>query len=169
MRRIRVNGRLARGVYAKDVILEIIRRLGVNGGVGYAYEYAGDTDRAHVDGRADDDLQHVDRGRGAGRLRQSRTRRRSTTCAAAGSRRKETPSSAAARGGAAWPRTPARRTTTRSRSMRRQIGPTVTWGINPGQSVYVDERCRPPTSVASRARIGREALDFMGFRRPGSR
>ena len=31
------------GVYAKDVILEIIRRLGVQGGVGYAYEYAGDT------------------------------------------------------------------------------------------------------------------------------
>ena len=34
-------GRLSRGVYAKDVILEIIRRLGVNGGVGFAYEYAG--------------------------------------------------------------------------------------------------------------------------------
>ena len=30
-------------MYAKDVILEIIRRLGVQGGVGYAYEYAGDT------------------------------------------------------------------------------------------------------------------------------
>src|SRR5215210_4188826 len=43
VRRIRVNGRLPRRVYAKDVILEIIRRLGVNGGVGYAYEYAGDT------------------------------------------------------------------------------------------------------------------------------
>src|SRR5919106_137239 len=42
VRRISVNGRLAPGVYAKDVILEIIRRLGVNGGVGYAYEYAGD-------------------------------------------------------------------------------------------------------------------------------
>ena len=43
VRRIRVTGRLASGVYAKDVILEIIRRLGVNGGTGYAYEYAGDT------------------------------------------------------------------------------------------------------------------------------
>src|ERR687897_2879497 len=43
VRRIRVDGRLPRGVYAKDVILEIIRRLGVHGGVGYAYEYAGDT------------------------------------------------------------------------------------------------------------------------------
>ena len=43
VRRIQVTGRLARGVYAKDVILTIIRRLGVHGGVGYAYEYGGDT------------------------------------------------------------------------------------------------------------------------------
>src|SRR6185436_6449813 len=42
-RRITVRGLLQPGVYAKDVILEIIRRLGVKGGVGYAYEYAGDT------------------------------------------------------------------------------------------------------------------------------
>src|SRR5919108_3686247 len=41
VRRIRVDGRLPRGVFAKDVILEIIRRLGVQGGVGYAYEYGG--------------------------------------------------------------------------------------------------------------------------------
>ncbi|MGH7474271.1 MAG: aconitase family protein, partial [Candidatus Methylomirabilales bacterium] len=41
LRQIRVEGRLARGVYAKDVILSIIQRLGVKGGVGYAYEYAG--------------------------------------------------------------------------------------------------------------------------------
>ena len=41
VRRIRVMGQLARGVYAKDVILEIIRRLGVNGGVGYAYRVRG--------------------------------------------------------------------------------------------------------------------------------
>ena len=37
-RRIAVSGALGRGVYAKDVILEIIARLGVRGGVGYAYE-----------------------------------------------------------------------------------------------------------------------------------
>src|SRR5687768_4604266 len=42
VRRIRVTGNLAKGVYAKDVVLTIIQRLGVSGGVGYAYEYAGD-------------------------------------------------------------------------------------------------------------------------------
>jgi 3-isopropylmalate/(R)-2-methylmalate dehydratase large subunit len=42
VRRIEVTGRLRPGVYAKDVILWIINRLGVHGGVGYAYEYAGE-------------------------------------------------------------------------------------------------------------------------------
>ncbi|MGA1410930.1 MAG: 3-isopropylmalate dehydratase large subunit [Prochlorotrichaceae cyanobacterium] len=43
VRKIEVNGALAPGVYAKDVILHIIRKLGVKGGVGYAYEFAGST------------------------------------------------------------------------------------------------------------------------------
>jgi 3-isopropylmalate/(R)-2-methylmalate dehydratase large subunit len=43
VRKIEVNGNLPPGVYAKDVILHIIRTLGVKGGVGYAYEYAGTT------------------------------------------------------------------------------------------------------------------------------
>ncbi|MEV5705079.1 3-isopropylmalate dehydratase large subunit [Actinoallomurus sp. NPDC052274] len=41
VRRIRIEGRLAPGVTAKDVILHIINRLGPKGGVGYAYEFAG--------------------------------------------------------------------------------------------------------------------------------
>ncbi|SVA63688.1 uncharacterized protein METZ01_LOCUS116542, partial [marine metagenome] len=43
VRQINVEGELTAGVTAKDVILHIIRQLGVNGGVGYAYEYAGST------------------------------------------------------------------------------------------------------------------------------
>jgi 3-isopropylmalate/(R)-2-methylmalate dehydratase large subunit len=43
VRKIEVNGELPPGVYAKDVILHIIRQLGVKGGVGYAYEYSGTT------------------------------------------------------------------------------------------------------------------------------
>ncbi len=43
VRKIEVNGTLNPGVYAKDVVLHIIRKLGVNGGVGYAYEFAGTT------------------------------------------------------------------------------------------------------------------------------
>jgi len=49
------------------------------------------------------------------------------------------------------------------------LRPTVTWGINPGQSVYVDESLPSPADLAGsdRAAVG-EALDFMGFT-PGSR
>ncbi|MFW5873819.1 MAG: 3-isopropylmalate dehydratase large subunit [Verrucomicrobiota bacterium] len=43
VRRIKVDGELGPGVYAKDVILHIIRLLGTKGGTGYAYEYAGST------------------------------------------------------------------------------------------------------------------------------
>ena len=43
VRRINVNGTLMPGVYAKDVILHIIRLLGTQGGTGYAYEYGGST------------------------------------------------------------------------------------------------------------------------------
>ena len=42
VRRIEVNGSLYPGVTPKDVILFIINRLGVKGGLGYVYEYAGD-------------------------------------------------------------------------------------------------------------------------------
>ena len=72
VRRITVNGSLRPGVYAKDVILDIIRRLGVKGGAGLRVRIRRRRLRSHDDGRADDRLQHVDRRRGARRLRQSR-------------------------------------------------------------------------------------------------
>ncbi len=42
VRKIEVTGELGAGVGAKDIILEVIRRLGTEGGVGYVYEYAGE-------------------------------------------------------------------------------------------------------------------------------
>ncbi len=41
VRRINVEGSLGEGVYAKDIILKIIKDLGVDGGVGHVYEYGG--------------------------------------------------------------------------------------------------------------------------------
>ena len=49
---IRVNGQLQRGVTAKDIILAIIGKIGVYGGVGHVIEYAGEAIRAlSMDGR----------------------------------------------------------------------------------------------------------------------
>ena len=41
VRKIELNGELGKGVYSKDLILTVIAKLGVNGGIGYAYEFAG--------------------------------------------------------------------------------------------------------------------------------
>ena len=43
---VEVNGELARGVTAKDVILAVIRAIGVGGGAGHVVEYRGDVIRA---------------------------------------------------------------------------------------------------------------------------
>jgi 3-isopropylmalate/(R)-2-methylmalate dehydratase large subunit len=48
------------------------------------------------------------------------------------------------------------------------IPPTVTWGINPGQSVAVDSALPELSSVASDRQGLSEAFEFMGFR-PGQR
>ena len=56
---IRVNGELPKGVTAKDVILGIIGKIGVDGGIGYAIEFAG---RVLVDGfHVVVDLNDIDR------------------------------------------------------------------------------------------------------------
>ncbi|MDX2416160.1 MAG: 3-isopropylmalate dehydratase large subunit [Xanthomonadales bacterium] len=44
--RINVNGRLPKDVTAKDLALNIIRHLGMNGGTGFVIEYAGDAVRS---------------------------------------------------------------------------------------------------------------------------
>ena len=43
---VRVDGRLAAGVSAKDIILALIAKIGVGGGTGYVFEYTGEAIRA---------------------------------------------------------------------------------------------------------------------------
>lgn len=50
--RVRFDGRLGPGVYAKDMILHLIGRFGASGGAGYAIEFTGEAIRAlPVEGR----------------------------------------------------------------------------------------------------------------------
>ncbi len=44
--KIEINGRLAKGVTSKDIILYVISKIGVAGGTGYFVEYAGEAIRA---------------------------------------------------------------------------------------------------------------------------
>ena len=103
VRRIEVTGALAPGVYAKDVILTIIGRLGVKGGTGYAYEYAGEViDRMSMDERMTICNMSIEGGARVGLRQPGRDDVRVPEGPAvhAGRRR---PSIARATGGAAWP------------------------------------------------------------------
>ncbi len=64
---VRVDGALGFGCTAKDIVLAIIGPIGTAGGTGHVIEYAGSAIAGARHGRADDGLQHVDRGRGARR------------------------------------------------------------------------------------------------------
>ena len=163
VRRIEVNGRLPRGVYAKDVILEIIRRLGVNGGVGYSYEYAGDTiERMSMEERMTLCNMSIEGGARVGYVNPDQV----TFDYLRG--RRFSPQGDAFDAACAWWRSiasdPGAPYDDEVRIDAGSIRPTVTWGINPGQSVYVDEPL-PAAAMAGdqdRAAIG-EALEFMGF------
>ena len=48
---VRVDGRLPRGVTAKDIILGVIGRIGTAGGTGYVVEYTGEAIRLSMEGR----------------------------------------------------------------------------------------------------------------------
>ncbi len=164
VRRIRVSGRLARGVYAKDVILEIIRRLGVNGGVGYAYEYAGDTiERMSMDERMTICNMSIEGGARVGYVNPD-----AVTFDYLRGRRFAPQGDAFDRACAWWRGMASDADASYDDEVQiraDRIRPTVTWGINPGQSVYVDEPLPAPTgaSAAERASI-EEALGFMDFR-----
>ncbi len=43
---IRIDGRLAKGIVAKDIILALIAQIGIGGGTGYVFEYTGSAIRA---------------------------------------------------------------------------------------------------------------------------
>jgi 3-isopropylmalate/(R)-2-methylmalate dehydratase large subunit len=163
VRRIEVRGKLGAGVYAKDIILEIIRRLGVNGGVGYAYEYAGDAiERLSMDERMTICNMSIEGGARVGYVNPDQT----TFDYMRG--RRYAPQGEAFDAAIGWWRSIASDAGASYDDVVKldaaAIRPTVTWGINPGQSVYVDERLPRPSDVETGARASlSEALAFMGF------
>jgi 3-isopropylmalate/(R)-2-methylmalate dehydratase large subunit len=163
VRRIVVDGRLAPGVYAKDVILAIIRTLGVQGGVGFAYEYAGPVvERMTMDERMTLCNMSIEGGARAGYVNPD-----DTTFEYLKGRR-FAPSGEAFERAVAWWRSMASDADAAYDDEIRLDGdalrPMVTWGINPGQSAAVDERVPGPADVAEGDRAGvADALAYMGL------
>ncbi|MBW7896358.1 MAG: 3-isopropylmalate dehydratase large subunit [Opitutaceae bacterium] len=161
VRRIEVSGRLRPGVYAKDVILHIIRVLGVNGGTGYAYEYAGEVfDRFSMEERMTVCNMSIEGGARVGYVNPDET----TFAYLKG--RPYAPQ------GADWEAAVARWRSIASdpgctyddvvKIDATEIAPTVTWGINPGQGIAITETIPDPTQAADDEKTSiEEALAYM--------
>ena len=162
VRRITVSGELGRGVYAKDVILEIIARLGVRGGVGYAYEYGGPAvERMTMDERMTMCNMSIEGGARIGYVNPDET-----TFAYLQGKPFAPVGDAFERAKDWWRRVASDADAVYDDVVEIDadaIEPRVTWGINPGQSVGVSERIPDPGSAGAAAGAIGEALEFMGF------
>ena len=166
VRRIEVNGKLAPGVYAKDVILHIIRKLGVNGGLGYAYEYAGSTfDHFTQEERMTVCNMSIEGGARVGYVNPDQT----TFDYLRG--RPYAPSQAdydaAVTRWKSFASDPDAKYDDIVKYDAADIGPTVTWGINPGQAIFIDETIPTPQELPEKDRsTAEEAYAHMKLR-PG--
>ncbi|NEQ42415.1 MAG: 3-isopropylmalate dehydratase large subunit [Leptolyngbya sp. SIOISBB] len=167
VRRIEVNGELSPGVFAKDVTLHIIRKLGVKGGVGYAYEYAGNTIEAmSMEERMTLCNMSIEGGARCGYVNPDAV----TYDYLQG--REFAPSAAQ------WDESVAWWESIRSDADAEyddvividaaEIAPTVTWGITPGQGIGVNEHIPTVEDLPEGDRpIAQEAYQYMNLQ-PGT-
>ena len=163
VRKIEVNGRLRPGVYAKGVILHVIRKLGVKGGVGYAYEYAGSTiEQMSMEERMTLCNMSIEGGARCGYVNPDQV----TYTYLKGKD--------FAPKGADWEQAIAWWNSLRSDKEAEyddvvvfdadDIPPTITWGITPGQGIGVDETIPTLDSLTADERpIAEEAYRYMDF------
>jgi 3-isopropylmalate/(R)-2-methylmalate dehydratase large subunit len=161
VRRIEVSGKLGAGVYAKDVILHIIRVLGVNGGTGFAYEFAGSTvDAMSMEERMTLCNMSIEGGARVGYVNPD-----DTTFAYLKGR-------PYAPKGEAWDRALAYWQSVRSdadahyddvvKLRAEDIAPSLTWGVNPGQVITIDENLPTLAGAPEDERAGiADALSYM--------
>jgi 3-isopropylmalate/(R)-2-methylmalate dehydratase large subunit len=161
VRKIEVNGKLPPGVYAKDVILHIIRTLGVKGGVGYAYEFAGNTfEQMSMEERMTVCNMSIEGGARCGYVNPDEVTFEYLKD------RDFAPKAAD------WDKAVAWWNSIRSDEDAvyddvvtfdaAEIAPTVTWGITPGQGIAVNEAIpTPDTLPESEKAIAQEAYHYM--------
>jgi 3-isopropylmalate/(R)-2-methylmalate dehydratase large subunit len=165
VRRINITGELGTGVYPKDVILYIIRRLGVGGGKGFAYEYGGPViDRMNMEERMTVCNMSIEGGALVGYVNPDQT----TFDYLKG--RPYAPKGEAFERAVDYWKSVASDTDAKYDDtveyQGKDIEPTVTWGINPGQSVGISEKLPKPEESADPEGV-KKAYEHMGWK-PGA-
>jgi 3-isopropylmalate/(R)-2-methylmalate dehydratase large subunit len=161
VRRIRVEGQLQLGVTAKDVILHIIRTLGVNGGVGFAYEYAGSIiDNMSMEERMTVCNMSIEGGARCGYVNPDATTYeylRGRERVPSGDRFDQ-----AVEGWQQYASDDDAQYDDEVVIDANDIKPTVTWGVTPGQAISIEENLPDPDQVDGLERnLITDALDYM--------
>jgi 3-isopropylmalate/(R)-2-methylmalate dehydratase large subunit len=165
VRRINVSGALGTGVYPKDVILYIIRSLGVGGGKGFAYEYGGTViDRMSMEERMTVCNMSIEGGALVGYVNPDQT----TFDYLKG--RPYAPKGTAFDRAVNYWKSVGSDTDAKYDDVvnykGNEIEPTVTWGINPGQSVGISEKLPMPEGYSD-PEGAKKAYEHMGWK-PGA-
>ena len=165
VRRIDIKGSLSGGVYAKDVILSVIRRLGVGGGRGFAYEYGGSVlEKMNMEERMTVCNMSIEAGAPVGYVNPD-----ATTFEFLRGREFVPKGSDFERAVNYWKSVasdPDARYDDVFEMAGSEIEPTVTWGINPGQAVGISEKFPYPDELRD-AEGARRAYEHMGWQ-PGA-
>ena len=164
-----IHGRRQRGVTAKDLILAIIGRIGIAGGVGHAIEYAGEAIRAlSMEGRMTVCNMSIEGGARAGMVAPD-----DTTFAYLDGRPFVPRGKDFENAVNHWKSIATDPDATFDRVVEldaANIAPQVTWGTNPGMVTDVTGRVPDPTSFADpvEREAAERALTYMGLA-PGTR
>jgi len=161
VRRIRVEGKLGVGVTAKDVTLHIIRTLGVNGGVGYAYEYAGSAIAAmSMEERMTVCNMSIEGGARCGYINPD-----ATTFEFLRGKERVPVGAEFDKSVAKWQSYASDDDATFDDEIvlnAADIEPTVTWGITPGQAISINESTPDPDQVEGLEKnLVNDALEYM--------
>ena len=162
--RVSVDGALAPGIAAKDIILSIIARIGANGAQGHAIEYAGSAIRAlSMEGRLTLCNMSIECGARCGMVAPD-----ATTFAYLEGRPFAPHGDAFDRAVEAWSALPSDADADFDREVALDgaaIAPVVTWGTSPEDALPIDARVPDPgrESDPARAESVRAALDYMGL------
>ena len=164
---VRVDGRLAPGVTAKDIILDLISRIGIGGGTGHVFEYGGDGIRAlSMEQRMTICNMSIEGGARAGLIAPD-----DTTFEYVHGRPHAPKGAAWDLAVARWRKLPSDAGAAHEKSIvidAATLEPMITYGTNPGLGMPISARGPSPVAAAddSARRALEHALEYMGLQ-PG--
>lgn len=161
--RITIDGKLSKGVFAKDIILYIISKISASGGTGYFVEYAGETIRnLSMEARMTICNMSIEMGARGGMIAPDET-----TFAYLQGRKFAPKGDEWEKAVAYWKTLPTDEGAVFDKELffkAEDIEPMITYGTNPGMGIGIRQQIPKASSLpASEVPSYKKALDYMGF------